>query len=299
MDSPTRDPSRHGRPSPSSSRRLPYWRRFRRLFKALAGLGGLAILIGTPLLISGCENPIEAQRLSAKGRMLWENGRYEDAARNFVTLSDLYPGTPLAQESLYWAANLYQHFLDNPSLAARYYQHLIVTYPKGDHFYEAKENLAALYEEKPDSRHRALQIYQQLLLADPYAERKDELLYNIGILNLRLGRMDQARLSFRDLLDQHPKSAYRPRVSYLVGYTYYLEKRFDLAIAFFQKTGNAFPGQPIAGQALFFIADTLEEQGEMRKALKAFKALKGQYHNPDILKKRIKTLQARIRRGVR
>ena len=37
----------------------------------------------------------------------------------------------------------------------------------------------------------------------------------------------------------------------------------------------------------------------MRKALKAFKTLKGQYHNPAILEKRIKTLQARIRRGVR
>lgn len=237
--------------------------------------------------------------MAAKSRLLWENGRYEDAARNFVTLADLYPGTPLAQESLYWAANLYQHFLDNTSLAARHYQHLIVTYPNGDHFYEAKENLATIYEEMPDSRHRALQIYQQLLLAESFAERRDDLLFKIGTLNLNLRRMDQARLSFRDLLVQYPKSHHRARASYLVGYTYYLEKRFDLAISVFRKTGNAFAGQPIANQALFFIADTLEEQGEMRKALKAFKALKGQYHNPAILEKRIKVLQARIRRGVR
>lgn len=262
-------------------------------------LPAAVLLLGMVLLLAACQTPVEAQRMAAKGRQLWEGGRYEDAARNFVTLSELYPDTPLAQESLFWAANLYHHYLKNRKLAARYYQHLIVTYPHERYFYKAKENLAALYEESYSSLHRALQIYQQLLLTDHYAGKRDFLRFKIGTLNLQLGKLDQARLSFRDLLSKHPKSSYRGKAYYLVGYSYYLEKRYDLGMAVFRQTAEGFPGTPIANRARFFIADTLEERGDLRKALKAYKALKDQDYNPEILKKRIQSLQARIRRGVR
>lgn len=260
---------------------------------------GICVALVVAVATVGCQGGAERQQLATKARGLWESGNYRDAARNYVTLSELYPDSALAEESLYWAASLYHHYLHDSAQAASHYQHLVFTYPDGHYFLEAKENLAAIYEEDKASRHRALQIYEQLLLADEMKERRDFLRTKIAALNMRMGRMDQARLGFRDLLVQHPKSNYRAETYYLIGYSYYLEKRYDLALFVFGQTLNDFAGTPIATRAQYFIADTLEEQGKMREALKVYEALKDTYPNPRIVENRIRTLQARIRRGVR
>lgn len=259
----------------------------------------LLLAVAVMLALPGCDSGAEARRLAEKGRVLWESGRYQDAARNFVTLSELYPNSPLAEQGLFWAASLYHHYLHDAEQASRHYQHLIVTYPKGRVFFEAKLNLAELYAEQADTRHRALQTYQQLLLAPELAQRHDWLRLEIARLNLKMGKMDQARMEVRDLLTEHAQSALRSQAGYLAGYSYYLEKRYDLALYMFRQTAKDFPGSPVALRARFFVADTLEEQGQMREALKAYTELRDHYPNPDIVEKRIKTLQARIRRGVR
>ena len=263
------------------------------------GLAALTTVLAVALFLAGCGIQGEGKRLAAQARALWEAGVYGDAARNFVTLADLYPNSPLAEESLYLAASLYHHYLRDPEKAARLYQNLAVSFPKGQYFFEARENLARVYEGSDDSRHRALQIYQQLLLAPEMAGRADYLHFKIGELNLQLGKMDQARLEFRDLLIKSPKSKFAPQTYYLVGYSYYLEKRFDLALAVFRGTARKFPGTPIAIRSTFFVADTLEDQGKMILALKSFQALKNGYPFPEIINTRIRTLRARIRRGVR
>lgn len=259
----------------------------------------IALGITAALLLAGCDGQGEGKKLAAQARALWDAGVYGDAARNFLTLADLYPDSPLAEESLYLAASLYHHYIRNPEQAARLYQTLAVSFPKGQYFFEARENLAVVFEANDDSRHRALQIYQQLLLAPEMAGRADYLRFKIGELNLQLGKMDQARFEFRDLLIKQPKSKFAPQTYYLVGYSYYLEKRFDLALAVFRSTARKFPGTPISIRSEFFVADTLEDQGKMRQALKSFRALKNRYPLPDIINRRIRTLRARIRRGVR
>jgi TolA-binding protein len=272
--------------SPRGGRRLARWI-------------ALAALLLVAAAGAGCLAQSEARQLADKARALWEGGRYQDAARNFITISELYPSSALAEESLYWASCLYQYYVQDLEQAGRQYQHLLVTYPKGRYFYDAKVNLAEVYEQEKDTRHRALQIYQQLLLADEMASRRDWLRLRVARLNLQMGKMDQARMEVRDLLVGNPQSPLRSQAYYLVGYSYYLEKRYDLALFAFQQTAKDFPGTATALRAQYFVADTLEEQGQMRDALKAYTALRGKYPNPDIVEKRIKTLEARIRRGVR
>lgn len=259
-----------------------------------------AIVLGAVLLwAGGCRGSAESARLASQASAFWEVGKHEDAARVFLTLAELYPGSRLAEEALFLAASLHQHYLRNSGEATRIYQNLIVSYPRGRFFIEGRENLASLYEADNDSRHRALQIYQRLLLAPEMKDRNGYLRFKIGQLNLQLGKMDQARLEFRDLLIAHPNSRYRAEIFYLVAYSYYLEKRNDLALAVFRHTAREFPGTPIAIRSRFFIADTLEEQGHMREAIKAFNEVKEGYPHPNIIERRIRTLESRIRRGVR
>lgn len=262
-----------------------------------------AVLLALSLLalsqLAGCDDRSDVLGLSVKAKTLWEAGQYADAARNFITLAEIYPDDPLAEDSLFWAASLFHHFLADPEQAIRFYQHLLVQYPGGGHGIEARENLATLYEADKTQRHRALQIYQQLLLNDDAKGKRDFYQFKVGAINLKMGRLDQSRFEFRTLLEKYPNSSHLPKAYYQIGYSYFLEDRFPLALVAFKQTIKDFPGTAIADQAQFFIADTLEEKGEFKAALTMFRSLQKKSYNPKILDRRIKSLRARMRKGVR
>jgi len=271
-----------------------------RISRSTSRLWPLLILWLLPLMVlGGCEPREGESSLSARAKLMWENGQYADAARNFVTLSEIHPDNELGEESLYWAANLFQHYLNNPGEAIRFYQQLLVSFPKGPFANEAKENLAILYEEKKDTRHRALQILQQLLLEKDLKDRQDHFQFKIAALNLKMGVMDQARFEFRNLITRHPNSVYIPEAFYLVGYSYYLEGRLPLAQVAFRQIVQDFPGTPLSRQAQFYIAEIEEERGNLRAALRQFESLRGKYHSRVILDKRIKALRSRMKKSVR
>lgn len=266
-------------------------RRFRIVALALAA----ALLAG----LAACNPESAAFDLSRRAKDQWDKGDYEDAARSFVALTEIYPSSSLAEESLYFAASLYHQYLDNKPAAIRYYQQLLVKFPEGPYALEARENLARIYESDPETLFRALQIYRQLVLSKELRDRHEEFQFKIAQLNMQMGRTDQARYELREFLRQFPKSPRRAEAYYLTGYTYYLEKRKTLALAVMEKTVKEFPGSPVALQAQFFMADTQEELGHLQEALRLFQALQSSYHDPTIIEKRMETLQARLRRGVR
>lgn len=263
----------------------------RRLTK---GLFPLLMLVA----VLGCNKDLGALELSVKAKALWEKGNHDDAARTFITLSELYPESPLAEESLFWAANLYQYFIKDQDQAIRYYRQMLVQYPNGNLTAETRENLALLYEENKTTQHRALQIYREMILDKNLSNRWDHFQFKAARLNMKMGKLDHARFDLRTLMTKYPKSPLIPQAYYMAGYTYYLEKRYPLALVAFRQVIKDFPAKPIAAQARFFMADTLEEQGKLRSALRDFRKLRGKYHNQKILEKRIKALQTRIRKGV-
>ena len=259
----------------------------------------LAVLLVTVLVLTGCDNTAEVNALSRKAQRQWDEGQFHDAARTYVALTELYPEHKRVEQSLYFAASLYHRFLDDPEQAARYYQQLLVRYPEGDYYYDALESLAQLYAADETTRHRALQLYEQLLRADALQERHDEFAFRIGRLNLEMGRLDQARLALRNLIANHPDSPYRPRAAYLAGYSYYMEDRVPMALAVLRLTAKQFSGTEAGQRATFFVADTLEGQGKFKEALELFQSLRGRYHNESILDERIAQLETRMKKSVR
>lgn len=266
-----------------------------RLKSALA----CAVLAGLFAGLVACHPESAAFDLSRRAKDQWDKGDYEDAARSFIALTEIYSSSSLAEESLYFAASLYHQYLDNKPAAIRYYQRLLVKFPDGQYALEARENLAQVYESDPETFYRALQIYRQLVLNKELRERHEEFQFKIAQINMQMGRTDQARYELREFLRQYPKSPRRAEAYYLVGYTFYLEKRKALALAVMEKTVKEFPDTPVALHAQYFMADTQEELGHLQEALRLFQALQGRYHDPAIIEKRMETLQARLRRGVR
>ena len=258
-----------------------------------------AVLLLLVRAVAGCDFHEESRALYRKGQALWEAGQHHDAARAYLTLAEAHADSPFAEDSLFWAANLYDYFLDDIELAERYYRQLLVRFPEGDRHFEAMENLARLYELNDPSRYKAVLMYKKLHATPALAARQDYFQFKIAQVYLELGKLDQARFELRNIIAEHPHSPLLPEVYYLVGYSYYREGRKPLAVVAFNQIGKDFPDAPMAPRGRFFVADILEEEGLLREALKVYESLQGKYHNAAILQKRIITLKGRMGRSVR
>lgn len=272
---------------PQDARRVPRW---------LMAL----LLAGSALLLAGgCPQLGEDTLLARKARDQFEARRYEDAARNFATLQELYPDSAASENAAFMAASLYSFFLGEPQKARFHYEWLLEHFPKGEHADETRLNLVQLYEADRTTVHQAVQLLRQLLEDAENPADRANLQFRIATALLNARNLEEARLEYRNLLVNHPGSAEAAEAYYNIGFSYYLEKRNDVALAVFRKAVDDFPGTDVAARAQFFVADTLEEQGNLRGALQAFQGLRGKYANEAVLNKRIATLQGRLAKSAR
>lgn len=267
--------------------------------RSVRTLAALAAVLAVALAAGGCQRfGNDDLALYRKAKTLWEKGQHNDAARTFVTLTEIYPESPLVEDALFWAANLYQHFLERPGQAERYYRQLLVGFPEGRFRLDAMENLARVYAERQGDRYKAVLTYKNLRGVEALSGKQDYYQFRIGEVYLDMGRLEQARYAFHRLITEHPESPLVPRAYYLIGFSYYQEGRKPRAVVAFNQVHKDFPNSELASRARFFMADIYEEQGLMQKALQVYESLKGKYHDPDILGQRISALKGRMNRSV-
>ena len=77
---------------------------------------------------------------------------------------------------------------------------------------------------------------------------------------LRREKYAEARAAFLAFAAQNPLDGRVPQLLFEVGQTYYVEKKFDEAIAAWETLAGKFPGTEPAGHAQFAIASILRER---------------------------------------
>jgi outer membrane protein assembly factor BamD len=110
-------------------------------------------------------------------------------------------------------------------------------------------------------------------------------LYAIGENQLEKRTYEEARQSFRKIVERHPNSSYAPRARFLMGEAYYREAEFAKAIKEFETFLAFYPRHQIADLVQYRLAmgyyDQLKpvEQDQMltQKALEQFKKLVKEY----------------------
>ncbi len=259
----------------------------------------LLLIAGAALFITGCPSTGDDSLLANKARDQFEAGYYEDAVRNFVSLLELYPTSDRAEDAAFMAASLYNFFLEDKEKARFYYEWLLERYPEGEHAQETRLSLVTLYETDHATVHQAVQLLRKLMHETKEPAQLAGLQFRIATTLLNARKLEEARLEYRNLLVNHAGTPEAAEAYYNIGFSYYLEKRNDVALAVFRKAVEDFPGTSVAARAQFFVADTLEEQGHLRGALQAFQGLRGKYANENVLEKRITTLQGRLAKSAR
>lgn len=124
-----------------------------------------------------------------------------------------------------------------------------------------------------------------LLAAAPTPILPPEELYQIGETELGNRRYDEARTSFRKIVERHPNSSYAARARFLIGEAFYREGEFDKAARELEGFLAFFPRHQIADLAQFRLAmsyyDQLkpveQDQGLTQKALEQFRRLVKEY----------------------
>lgn len=257
------------------------------------------LVLALAFLSGGCPQLGEESLLAKKAKDQFEAGRYDDAARNFSTLLELYPDSGPAEDAAFMAASLYNFYLDEPQKARFYYEWLLEHVPDGEHVQETRLSLVQLYEADRTTVHQAVQLLRQSMQRTENPVELAALQFRIATALLNARKLEEARLEYRNLLVSYPGSPEAAEAYYNIGFSYYLEKRNDVALAVFRKAVEDFPGSDVASRAQFFLADTLEEEGNLRSALQAFQGLRGNYPNEAVLDKRINTLQGRLAKSAR
>jgi outer membrane protein assembly factor BamD len=112
-----------------------------------------------------------------------------------------------------------------------------------------------------------------------------EELYSKGESDLDRRRYEDARESFRRIVERHPNSSYAPRARFLVGEAYYREGEFTSAIKEFEAFMAFYPRHQIADLVQYRLAmsyyDQLkpveQDQGLTVKAIEHFRKLVKEY----------------------
>src|SRR5438874_298938 len=112
-----------------------------------------------------------------------------------------------------------------------------------------------------------------------------EELYAKGENDLAKQRHDEARESFKKIVERHPTSSYAPRARFLIGESHYRDGDFDKAIREFETFLSFYPRHQVADLVQYRLAMSYydqmkpveQDQALTQKALDQFKKLVKEY----------------------
>ena len=234
---------------------------------------------GTPQKLLECATRQENQQ------------QFLPARETYQKIVDKYPQSLQAEDALYRIGQLWQYDLDDERQALLSYLTLEHDYPHSRWLFQAREETARIFKYSLRDYSRAIVYYQQLYQsAGPSAATY---LFEIADCYFHLENYPQARIELESLLETFPKTDMAAASLYRIGILSLLEKHYSAAQQNWQKLIAEYPQSRYRLQAEFKLAEILEEQGELDRALKKFSQIEG-YPHPALLQSRIEHLRQRI-----
>ncbi len=226
------------------------------------------------------------------GMALRQSGRYAEAVELFSNLHDDYPSFVRVPQALFQKAEVLDLYLSRHSDALLTYLLLERDYPEAPEVDPARRQVAILFKYRLDDCGQAIAAYQKVL--DLPGPDNDRLQYEVADCYFRLNNFEQARIEFENLLSNYASSGLTAEVRYRIAMTYALEGKLPEAAAAYRLVMQDWPESPYAIEASFGLATVLEEQEELREALKILEELDGIYPKQDILKRKTDQVRERI-----
>lgn len=246
-----------------------------------------------------------------KAWVQYDDGRFEEAASEFLALAESHPGSRRGQDALFWGAD--SHFQrGNLPRARALFQQYLDAHADGPHADGARYALAWTYF-KQNQYETAARVFRQFLeayqgtdssipyeqdarlrLADCYfaLTRYDDAIqayrrvggpgaeyatYQAGEALYYAGRTDEALRTLRRYVDQNPGSDWHPQALYRLATILFQEQDYDGARQYYQEFLNRYPDHQLAPEVQYGIGDSYYNAGDMENAVAAYRRVLEEY----------------------
>ncbi len=104
-------------------------------------------------------------------------------------------------------------------------------------------------------------------------------LYNLGLIYFNLKNFEDSRARFKQLLNEYPESQHTGSALYWIGESYTAEGKTDEAIKFLEEAVNDKRNNRFADYSLYTLANTYEQKGDYQNAVKYYDQLLSYHPN--------------------
>ena len=227
------------------------------------------------LFFLGCENP-RVQKIFNRAVQDWDNRQYEEALQNFIAVSRTYPENDLADDALYWVANIYQNYLSLPEQALVYYRNLIRQYPDSEFYIQSNFSIAKIYEEGSVSDiENAIYIYQDLLNHNSIQAEKVIMAYWRIVNNyFKINQFQNVRSVLKTMYSKYSQDEeILANIYHITARSYEMEGKLKFAEITYKEALKKIQLKESKKKLQFQLANILEEIGELKQALEFYQIL--------------------------
>lgn len=254
-------------------------------------------------LLAACQKD-EAQKMFNSGMELWKEQKYDEAIQNLIALTKAYPDDPLVDDSLFWIASIYEHYLKEPDQAVRFYLSLNNMFESSEYNTRSMLGLARVRALQGDEgKRKAIRILKKLQKQDN--PRLDDESWQQNQLQLAqlyfdLKNYQDARIELKRLIYEYPNSLYLPLAYYKIGKSFREEGNLELAILTFIETEKKFNHQRKSLSSALSLADIYEETGALLEAIDVYESVVKRLDEKEVFYQlatnRIETLKQRVKK---
>ncbi|MDT8445939.1 MAG: tetratricopeptide repeat protein [bacterium] len=234
---------------------------------------GLFGLLAVGLFLVGCQGG-GAKNMYDMAIRQWEEGKYDESVQNLIALTKAYPEDDLVDDSIFWIANIYEHYLKNPTQAIRYYRSLTKSFESSEYYHPGMRGLARTYSaQDKEGKRKAILIYNKLQERKLPLKENEEIQWELAQLYFDFAQYEQSRVELKKLITSSPESSLSPKAYHLIGYSYYLEGKSDLAELTYKETDRKYNFTRSSLDSALSLADIYEDQDRLSEAIRVYNTI--------------------------
>lgn len=213
----------------------------------------------------------------------------KNAAEKYESLVNLYPQSPLREESLYGMGWSYFR-MKNFKKSSETFNKMLHEFPDSRYGLEVLVRQGDGYYITRDYNDAA-SCYKRAAQMAPNTEEGQYAAYQLCHAYYRQGQFESATNSLLSFVRQYAKSSYAPHALYLTGWIRFQQKKYSEAAENFEFLIQAYPNNNLVPRAHYTIGDCFYNQGNFEKAITSYKNLVENYPNDPLAPEAMKSIQ--------
>jgi TolA-binding protein len=223
----------------------------------------------------------------------WYAGDYQTAVSMYISLVKSHPYSPHADNALYWVGVTQFLYLGETERSLQTFRLLLKKYPNRDMAPPAQLYVAEIYELGYNDYVRAIEEYRKATL---YSDKdvRERSLYSLADNLFRVGRIDDARSTWKNQVKEFPRGSKADLAFYRLGTTAFSKGQIEEAEKYYRRSLEVSKDKETVVKAKFALAQCLEASENLKDALAIYQELAPLYQNKDAIQIKIKALDTRI-----